>query len=191
MASSAETAAAQGHGHGEDETRRDFLLLATAAFGAVGVGAVAWPFIDQMNPAADTLAASTTEVNLAPIKEGQRIVVKWRGKPVFITRRTKAQIEQARKDDSAALVDPQKDSDRVKNPEWLIMIGVCTHLGCIPKGNLPGTPRGEFGGWFCPCHGSHYDTSGRIRKGPAPNNLPIPPYVLLPDNKDAKSVRIG
>jgi len=188
MASSAETAAAQGHGHGDGETRRDFLLLATGAFGALGTALVAWPFIDQMNPAADTLAASTTEINLEPIKEGQRIVIKWRGKPVFITRRTQAQIEQARKDDSAALVDPEKDADRVKKAEWLIMVGVCTHLGCIPQGNKQGELRGEFGGWFCPCHGSHYDTSGRIRKGPAPKNLPIPPYTFLPDNK---TVRIG
>jgi len=189
MASSADTADTQEPGHGEGETRRDFLLLATVAFGAAGAAAAVWPLIDQMNPAADTLADSTTEVNLEPITEGRRIVVKWRGQPVFITKRTKAQIDQARKDDSATdLIDPEKDADRVKKAEWLIMVGICTHLGCIPQGNRQGELRGEYAGWFCPCHGSHYDTSGRIRKGPAPKNLAIPPYEFLPDNK---TVQIG
>ena len=171
----------------EGETRRDFLTLATGAFVAFGVGAAAWPLIDQMNPAADTLAASTTEVNLEPIQEGQRVVIKWRGKPVFITRRSAAQIEEARKVPISALVDPEKDEDRVQKPEWLIVVGVCTHLGCIPLGSKQGEKRGEYQGWFCPCHGSHYDTSGRIRKGPAPTNLPIPKYTFLSD----KLVRVG
>lgn len=179
MAGSAENAAT---GDGEhDEPRRDFLMLATGAFGAFGVGAAVWPLIDQMNPAADTLAASTIEVNLEPIKEGQRVVVKWRGKPVFISRRSEAQIKEARSVSPSELIDPQKDEDRVKKPEWLILVGVCTHLGCIPLGSKQGEKRGEFNGWFCPCHGSHYDTSGRIRKGPAPTNLPVPEYQFLSD----------
>ena len=171
----------------DGETRRDFLTLATGAFGAFGVGAAAWPLIDQMNPAADTLAASTTEVNLEPIREGQRVVIKWRGKPVFITRRSEAQIKEARAVPIADLVDPEKDEDRVQKPEWLIVVGVCTHLGCIPLGSKQGEKRGEYKGWFCPCHGSHYDTSGRIRKGPAPTNLPVPKYSFLSD----KLVRVG
>jgi len=181
MASSAENTAA---GHGEDgETRRDFLMLATGAFGAFGVGAAVWPLIDQMNPAADTLALSTIEVNLEPIQEGQRVAVKWRGVPVFITKRTPGQIKEARDADNADdLIDPERDADRVKKPEWLIVIGVCTHLGCIPLGSKQGDKKGEYKGWFCPCHGSHYDTSGRIRKGPAPKNLPVPEYTFLSDN---------
>ncbi len=170
-----------GASHGDGETRRDFLLYATAAFGAAGAAAAAWPFIHQMNPAADTLAAATTEVELGPIKVGQSITVVWRGKPVFIRRRTRAEIAQAQKDDSADLKDPEKDSDRVQKAQWLIMVGVCTHLGCIPKGQRRGERKGDFGGWFCPCHGSHYDTSGRIRKGPAPKNLPVPEYKFVSD----------
>ncbi len=173
--------------HGEGETRRDFLLYATGAFGAVGAAAAAWPLISQMNPAADTLAASTTEVNLEPIEVGQSITVVWRGKPVFIRRRTKAEIAAAGKVDLAELPDPEADDKRTTKPEWLIVIGICTHLGCIPKGQRTGEGRGEYGGWFCPCHGSHYDTSGRIRKGPAPRNLPIPEYEFVSD----KLLRIG
>jgi ubiquinol-cytochrome c reductase iron-sulfur subunit len=161
---------------GGEETRRDFLYLATGAFGAVGAAAAVWPFIDQMNPAADVLAVSSTEVDLAPIKLGQRITVVWRGKPVFILHRTAKQIDAARAVKMADLKDPQEDGDRVQKPEWLIVVGICTHLGCIPLGQKRGQPLGEFKGWFCPCHGSHYDTSGRIRKGPAPKNLPVPPY---------------
>ena len=183
MASSAGTAESGSDRHGDGETRRDFLMLASGAVGAVAVGAAIWPLIDQMNPAADTLAASTTEVNLEPIQPGQRVVIKWRGKPVFITHRTKESIEQARAVPMTDLLDPEPDEARARKPEWLIMVGVCTHLGCIPTGNKGGEERGEFDGWFCPCHGSHYDTAGRIRKGPAPRNLEVPQYAFLPDDK--------
>ena len=175
---------------GDDEhetTRRDFLCLTSSAMGAVGIAAVAWPFIDSMNPAADVLAMSTTEVDLAPIKEGQALTVTWRGKPVFIRHRTPKEIEMARSVDVSELRDPQADKDRVKEPQWLIMVGVCTHLGCIPLGQKPTDPKGDFGGWFCPCHGSHYDTSGRVRKGPAPKNLLVPEYKFL----DKTTIRIG
>lgn len=172
---------------GDGETRRDFLLYATTAVGTVGTLLALWPFIDSMNPAADVLALSTTEVDLSPIAEGQSITVTWRGKPVFIRRRTAEEIETARQVDISALPDPQTDEDRVQQPEWLIMVGVCTHLGCIPLGQKPADPKGEFGGWFCPCHGSHYDTSGRIRKGPAPANLVVPPYAFTDDTM----VKIG
>jgi ubiquinol-cytochrome c reductase iron-sulfur subunit len=187
MASSADKAGDGAHGAEEGETRRDFLMLATGAFGAFGAAAAAWPLIDQMNPAADTLASSSTEVNLEPIKPGQRVLIKWRGKPVFIVRRTKAQIDEARAVKLADLVDPETDEARAKKADWLIIVGVCTHLGCIPAGTKEGELKGEFGGWFCPCHGSHYDTSGRIRKGPAPKNLPVPAYEFLSD----KLVKIG
>jgi ubiquinol-cytochrome c reductase iron-sulfur subunit len=128
------------------------------------------------------LALSSTEVDLSQIAAGQSVTILWRGKPVFVRHRTAAEIEQARKDDTAALPDPQKDADRVKKPELLVMMGVCTHLGCVPLGQ-----KGEYGGWFCPCHGSHYDPSGRIRKGPAPLNLPVPEYAFLNDTR----IRIG
>ena len=187
MASPTDTSNRENQKTSNGETRRDFLFLTTGAFGAFGIGATAWPFIDQMNPAADTLAASTIEINLDPIKPGQRVLIKWRGKPVFIVHRTKAQINEARKVNLSDLIDPEKDEDRTEKPEWLIMVGVCTHLGCIPTGTKQGEAKGEFGGWFCPCHGSHYDTSGRIRKGPAPNNLPVPNYKFVSD----KLVKIG
>jgi len=177
----------------DEKSRRDFLYVSTAVVGAVGAGIAVWPFIDQMNPAADTLALSTTEVNLEAIEEGQSITVVWRGKPVFIRHRTAEEIKTAQASDpggsseGGGLIDPEADAARVQKPEWLIMVGVCTHLGCIPLGNKSGEVKGEFGGWFCPCHGSHYDTSGRIRKGPAPKNLPIPTYSFLTDT----SVKIG
>jgi ubiquinol-cytochrome c reductase iron-sulfur subunit len=161
--------------------RRDFLLHTTVAVGAVGTAMMIWPLIDSMNPAADTLSLYTTEFSTAGIADGQRIIVVWRGSPVFVAHRTAAEIEQAHKDDSADLRDPQRDEDRVKKPEFLIVSGVCTHLGCIPLGTKPTDPKGEFGGWFCPCHGSQYDTSGRIRKGPAPRNLDVVPYKFTSD----------
>lgn len=165
----------------EGETRRDFLGLTAASFAAVGAGAVAWPFIDSMNPAKDTLALASIEVDLTPIQTGQAITVMWRGKPVFIRRRTQAEIEQARSVDVSSLIDPQTDADRVKKEEWLVMVGICTHLGCVPVGQKTGETKGDYGGWFCPCHGSHYDTSGRIRKGPAPKNLSVPDYEFVSD----------
>jgi len=171
----------------DEQTRRDFLLWSTIAVGAAGAALAVWPFVDQMNPAADTLALASTEVDLSKIELGQSITVIWRGKPVFIRHRTEDEIAAAKDVDMAALPDPEMDTARVQKPEWLIMVGVCTHLGCIPLGQKDGDTKGDFGGWFCPCHGSHYDTSGRIRKGPAPTNLPIPGYEFLDDN----SVRIG
>jgi len=170
-----------------EDSRRDFLLIATSTVGAVGAALAAWPLVDQMNPAADVLALSSIDVDLSPIQTGQAITAVWRGKPVFIRRRTTDEIAKARAVKLADLVDPQRDEDRVKKSEWLIMIGICTHLGCIPLGQKATHPKGEFGGWFCPCHGSHYDTSGRIRKGPAPLNLFIPPYVFTTDT----TVKIG
>jgi ubiquinol-cytochrome c reductase iron-sulfur subunit len=167
---------------GSGETRRDFLYLAAAGMGAVGTACVAWPLVNSMNPSAEVLALASTEVDLSPIEVGQRVTVTWRGNPVFIDHRTQAQIQQAEDVDIASLPDPQADADRVETPEWLIVIGVCTHLGCVPLGQRTGQSRGDFGGWFCPCHGSHYDTSGRIRKGPAPLNLPVPPYQFTGDN---------
>ena len=171
----------------EDGARRDFLFLTAGAMAAVGAGSVAWPFIDQMNPAQDTLAVSTTEVDIGPVAVGQAITVMWRGKPVFIRHRTAEEISAATSVDVASLRDKQDDGARVQKAEWLIAIGVCTHLGCIPLGQKSGEPKGDFGGWFCPCHGSHYDTSGRVRKGPAPKNLEIPTYTFATDTL----VRIG
>ena len=176
-------------------TRRDFIILAAAAMGGVGAACTAWPLITSMNPAADTLALASTEVDLANVKEGQSITVTWRGKPVFIRHRTPAEIGAARAFDVASLLDKSSDDNRVKNstfegkamPQWLIAVGVCTHLGCIPLGQKTTEPHGEYGGWFCPCHGSHYDTSGRIRKGPAPLNLDIPQYTFL----SAARIKIG
>jgi ubiquinol-cytochrome c reductase iron-sulfur subunit len=166
---------------GSGETRRDFLYLAAGAMGAVGTAAVVWPLIDTMNPSAEVLALASTEVDLSPIEVGQRITVTWRGNPVFIDHRTQEQIDVAEAVELDELPDPQADDTRVQKPEWLVVIGVCTHLGCVPLGQKAGQSRGEFGGWFCPCHGSHYDTSGRIRKGPAPLNLPVPPYEFTGD----------
>lgn len=166
-------------------TRRDFMVLTATAMGTVGAAAALWPFIDSMNPSADVLAMASTEVDLSAVAEGQEIKVMWRGKPVFIRHRTPKEIELAQSVALADLPDPQEDSARVKEgkAQWLIMVGVCTHLGCVPVGN----ESGDYNGWFCPCHGSHYDTSGRIRKGPAPKNLAIPPYAFTSDT----AVRIG
>ena len=168
---------------GQEAGRRDFIVVATYAMGAVGAGAVAWPLIDQMNPAADTLALASTEVDVSKIAEGQAITVTWRGKPVFIRHRTADEIARANAIDSAELRDPEEDETRVQKPELLVVLGVCTHLGCVPLGQKTGEVKGEYDGWFCPCHGSHYDTSGRIRKGPAPLNLEIPPYSFVDDTK--------
>ena len=186
----AKTASTEGAGasgaHDEEEGRRDFLLLAGGALGVFAAGAAAWPLLDSLNPAKDTLAASTTEVDLSPIEEGQAITVKWRGSPVFIRRRTKKEVEAMRAVPLGDLPDPQTDQQRFGSgtrEQWLVVVGVCTHLGCIPLGQKSNDNKGEYGGWFCPCHGSHYDVSGRIRKGPAPDNLLVPPYTIAADNK--------
>jgi ubiquinol-cytochrome c reductase iron-sulfur subunit len=171
-----------GGGHADETTRRDFLYIAAGAAGAVGTALAIWPFVDQMNPSADVLALSSTEVDLSGVAVGSSITVVWRGKPVFIRHRTAEEIAEARADDNADMKDPEPDAERAEKPEWLVMIGICTHLGCIPLGE-----QGDYGGWFCPCHGSHYDTSGRIRKGPAPLNLEIPPYEYLDDT----TIKIG
>ena len=172
----------------DDRERRDFLYLTAGAMVVVGAAAAIWPFIDSMNPSADVLALSSTEVDLTQIKIGQRVTVKWRGRPLFIARRSANEIAGARADDNnSELIDPATDAERARRPEWLIVIGVCTHLGCMPLGQKPADPHGKFGGWFCPCHGSVYDTAGRVRRGPAPRNLDLPPYEFLEDLR----VRIG
>ena len=162
--------------------RREFIFTATYAVGAVGVGATIWPLIDQMNPDASVKALASTEVDISNVEKGQSITVLWRGKPVFIRRRTDEEIAKARDVNLDELKHPEKDQDRAKDPEWLVMLGVCTHLGCVPLGD-----KGEYGGWFCPCHGSHYDTSGRIRKGPAPTNMEVPKYEFVNSN----TIKIG
>ncbi len=172
-------------GSSAEHTRRDFLYIATGAVAAVGGAAVMVPLISQMNPDASTIAAGAPiEIDLAPIADGQIIKVFWRSMPIFISHRTKAEIEAARNVNLATLKDPQPDSARVKegHEQWLVVIGICTHLGCIPLAH-----QGEYNGWFCPCHGSAYDTSGRIRVGPAPTNLPLPPYTFVSDTR----IRIG
>ncbi len=169
------------------ETRRDFLKLTTGAFAAVGVVVVAWPFIHSMNPARDVLALASTEVDISAIQEGQAVTVMWRGKPVFVRHRTAEEIQAARATPQSELKDPATDQARVQKDQWLIVVGVCTHLGCVPLGQKPTDARGNFGGWFCPCHGSHYDTSGRIRLGPAPANLAVPEYTFTSDTQ----IRIG
>ena len=162
--------------------RRDFIFTASYALGAVGVGAAVWPLIDQMNPDASVKALASTEVDISGVERGQSITVLWRGKPVFIRRRTDEEIAKAKEVNLEELKHPEKDEDRAKDPEWLVMLGVCTHLGCVPLGD-----KGEYGGWFCPCHGSHYDTSGRIRKGPAPTNMEVPKYEFV----DSNTIKIG
>lgn len=158
-----------------EATRRDFIVLTASGLAGVGVVAAMWPFVDSMNPSADVLALASTEVDISSVEPGQSIKVMWRGKPVFIRRRTQDEIKQAREVDITKLPDPETDEDRIKkgHEEWLVTVGVCTHLGCVPLVN-----KGDYNGWFCPCHGSHYDTSGRIRKGPAPKNLLVPEYVF-------------
>lgn len=172
-----------------EPNRRDFLFLATGAAGAVAVGGIAWPLISQMNPDASTIAAGApVEVDLAPIGEGKSITLKWRGKPIFVRHRTAAEIASAKKDDSASLIDPQADAARIRafegkpQEKWVVVYGNCTHLGCVPIGY-----QGDYQGWYCPCHGSHYDNAGRIRKGPAPRNLDIPEFAFL----SASKIRIG
>ena len=185
----------------EPPNRRDFIVIAAQAFAGVGAAMALWPFIQQMNPDASTQAAASIEVDLSPVKEGQAITVLWRGKPVFVRNRTKEEITKAVEVKVADLVDPSARNDALpertpatdlnrtkKGKEnWLVLVGICTHLGCIPKGQSIADARGDFGGWFCPCHGSHYDTSGRIRRGPAPRNLEVPPYEFVSDTK----VKIG
>ena len=183
------------HADENEGTRRDFLYYATAGAGTVTVGAAVWPLVDQMNPSADVQALASIQVDVADIAEGTQLTVKWLGKPVFIRRRTAEEIEAARSVDLAAL--PDNDARNANNPgadgadenrsmdeagEWLVQMGVCTHLGCVPLGDA-----GDFGGWFCPCHGSHYDTSGRIRKGPAPSNLPVPVAEFV----DETTIQLG
>ena len=169
------------------ENRRDFLYLVTGSMGLVGLGGFMWSLVDSMNPAADTLAISTIEVDLSPIPEGQSITLSWRGQPLFIRHRTPQEIHQAKNVDVPSLPHPEPDESRAKKEQWLVMVGICTHLGCIPKGQSSGDPRGNYGGWFCPCHGSHYDTSGRIRQGPAPQNMVVPHYEFLSDTV----IRVG
>jgi ubiquinol-cytochrome c reductase iron-sulfur subunit len=173
-----------------EPTRRDFLYIATASVAGIGAAATLVPLITQMNPDASTIAAGAPiEVDLSPIADGQVIKVFWRSKPIFINHRTQKQIEEAQNVDVAKLPDPQPDSARIKSghDQWQVLIAICTHLGCIPLGQKPSDPHGDYGGWFCPCHGSHYDTSGRVRKGPAPRNLAVPPYEFESDTK----IKIG
>ena len=182
-------------------SRRDFIFLATGAFAAVGAASIAWPIVDQMNPDATALALSKIEVDISQLERGQAITVKWRGKPVFIRRRTEEEIQMASRVDIDSLPDNNarnynlspdsaaSDENRSldENGEWLVMVGVCPHLGCVPKGQSLGDSKGDFGGWYCPCHGSHYDTAGRIRKGPAAKNLDIPAAEFINQNV----IRIG
>ena len=184
----------------EPVTRRDFIHIAATAFTTIGAAAALWPLISQMNPDRSALSLASTELDLAPIQEGQAVTVMWRGKPIFVRHRTADEIQKAKavplsdlKDPIARVQDapdePATDENRTKagKEQWLVMIGICTHLGCIPKGQRLGDDRGPYGGWFCPCHGSMYDTAGRIRQGPAPQNLAIPPYAFETDTK----IKIG
>jgi ubiquinol-cytochrome c reductase iron-sulfur subunit len=185
----------------EPVTRRDFIHIAATAFAAVGAAAALWPLVDQMNPDASALSLASVELDLTPIQPGQAVTVMWQGKPIFVRNRTPEEVKAAQDVPLADLKDPgarvmgggeeipATDAARTKpgHEQWLVAIGICTHLGCIPKGQRAGDDRGEFGGWFCPCHGSAYDTAGRIRKGPAPRNLEIPPYAFETDTK----IKIG
>ena len=169
------------------DSRRDFLQLTTISIGGIGTAAFIWPFLKSMNPAEDTLALGSTEVDISEIGVGEAITVKWRGKPIFIRRRTQEEIQEAKIVDIKSLKDPENDSDRIEKEEWLVVLGVCTHLGCVPLGQKMSDSKGEYNGWFCPCHGSHYDSSGRIRKGPAPDNLAVPPYSFINET----TIKIG
>ena len=162
----------------EKTTRRDFIYTLPATLGAVGAGATIWPIVTQMNPDSSVKALSSIEVDISKIEKGKEITVMWRGKPVFIKRRTPEEVKSAESINIKDLKHPEDDKIRVKKSEWLVVIGICTHLGCVPING-----KGEYGGWFCPCHGSHYDTSGRIRKGPAPTNLEVPSYKFIDDNR--------
>ncbi len=167
----------------KDPDRRDFLYVATGAFAAVGGAAAVWPLIDQMNPDASVRALASIEADLSAIEEGQSVTFKWRGQPVFVRYRTEKEISEAQAVSLEELRDPETDAERVKEgkEQWLVQIGICTHLGCVPLGQKPDDVKGDYDGWFCPCHGSHYDSAGRIRKGPAPKNLVLPPYEFLSD----------
>lgn len=199
------------HTQTADPTRRDFLFIATGAMSAVGAAATLWPLIDQMNPAADVLALASIEIDIAPIQPGQSVTFTWRSHPLFVRRRTPAEIEAARAVPLDDLLDPfarnanlpenapATDDNRLspnvgpqaapaaRRAEWLVVQGICTHLGCTPQGSTPQTPEGEYGGWLCRCHGSQYDTAGRVRVGPAPRNLDVPPYQFLSDTR----IRVG
>jgi ubiquinol-cytochrome c reductase iron-sulfur subunit len=182
--------------HSQEPTRRDFLFIATGAVGAVGAALAVWPFIDQMNPDASVQALASIEVDISEIDVGQSITVMWRGRPVFIRHRSETEIESARETPIADLPDRMarnanlpdgttaEDGNRAVpgREAFLIQVGICTHLGCVPLGQADADPRGDFGGWFCPCHGSHYDMAGRIRRGPAPENLHIPVYEFIDEN---------
>jgi ubiquinol-cytochrome c reductase iron-sulfur subunit len=178
-------AAVSGHGPAGEVTKRDMLKLVATAGAVIGVGAIAWPLIDSMNPSADVLALSSVETDLTPIPEGSGITIVWQGKPIFVRHRTPTEIKEAEDVPLSDLIEPQADSARVKagHTQWIVLIGICTHLGCVPLGNAPSDPRGQWGGWFCPCHGSQYDTSGRVRHGPAPANLALPPYAFMTDTR--------
>lgn len=185
----------------EEPNRRDFIVILAQAFAGVGAAVALWPFIHQMNPDASTQAMASIEVDLAPVKEGQAITVSWRGKPVFIRNRTADEVKAATavklsdlkdpvaRNDALPAGAPATDPNRTKKDKenWLVLVGICTHLGCIPKGQSMGDAKGDYGGWFCPCHGSHYDTAGRIRLGPAPQNLLVPTYEFVSDT----TIKIG
>lgn len=156
-----------------DSGRRNFLIKTTAVVGGAGVAATCVPFVASMNPSSDVLANSLTEVDLSDITPGALRTVAWQGKPVFIVRRTPEEIAAATS--SNGVIDPEPDSKRAQNPEWLVVVGVCTHMGCVPNKEGPG--------WICHCHGSQYDDSGRVTRGPAPKNLEVPPYRFLSANK--------
>ncbi|MDB2438463.1 ubiquinol-cytochrome c reductase iron-sulfur subunit [Hellea sp.] len=178
-----ETQVIDAHGEVIDDDKRDFIFIATGAAAAAGAALLAWPLVAQMGKAADTLAAGSVEIDLSKVAEGQQLKILWRGAPVFVRHRTAKEIAEAEGVDISDCPDPQTDDERLRptpegklDPRFLVMIGVCTHFGCIPVGE-----SGDFDGWYCPCHGSHYDTSGRIRKGPAPKNMAIPDYVYISD----------